>query len=397
MSQSGHTSQAANSFSVLRILMVVIPVMAMAFLIYAMIPPMMAGNGSGDRMERTLGLRTPVENRLADRFVDSAGDLVADVPADPAQHLNPDVLIFSYIAEEDSRKSEEERLEIAAGWGEAFSGFLVHLEQVTGRPVEFRPYIHRNAQLSDLRDGKLHITGLNTGSVPFAVNQLGFVPAFTVAAADGSYGHQTAFIVQASSRYKSVTDLKGAQVTLTRPGSNSGYTFPLLHLRDHGFDLNRTIRPDILPVLSFSHTASIEGVADGRYTAAAVATDVLDHHPAMKAGKIRVIDRSSRFPGPGLGWAHNLEPELAAKIREAFSTFVWDDSLKAQFAGWGGFEQFFEMNYASDWAFVRSIDDRFGIDHEMLFEQLGQWVEPGSAEAQESALEHLPDEVGAEG
>ena len=49
-------------------------------------------------------------------------------------------------------------------------------------------------------------------------------------------------------------------------------------------------------------------------------------------GKIRTIYKSQTFPTTGFGLAYNLDPTLAAKIRQAFFTFEWEGSaLKAEF------------------------------------------------------------------
>ena len=47
--------------------------------------------------------------------------------------------------------------------------------------------------------------------------------------------------------------------------------------------------------------------------------------------KIRTIYKSETFPTTGYGLAYNLDPALAAKIKEAFFTFQWEGSaLKGQ-------------------------------------------------------------------
>ncbi|MCC5828048.1 MAG: PhnD/SsuA/transferrin family substrate-binding protein [Phycisphaeraceae bacterium] len=374
-------------FSILRVLGVILPVIVVGGLILMFAPGLLSrvlpeSIAGGDRMERTLGIRPPVANRLAPRFADRSGNLLADAPEQAEQWINPPVLTFAYIPEEDPRLSEQERLARAEAWREAFGGLMAQIRKTTGREVEYRLYTDRNAQELDIKHGKLHIAGLNTGSVPFAVNRLGFIPAFTVADENGEFGHRMAIIVRKESRIRSIQDIKGQQFTLTRPGSNSGYTAPLLHLRDHGFDLNKFNPPDVMPVLSYSHTASIAGVADGQYTVAAVADDVLEKSEAYRQGKLRVIDRSPRFPGPAIGWVHNLEPDLAGKIREAFATYAWDDALVDQFETWGGFKQFRAIDYREDWGYVRSIDDRFGIDHARREEQLTAWAEIFSEDAE---------------
>src|SRR5687768_6333917 len=111
------------------------------------------------------GLGTPTTNRLSPQFTDADGDLVADAPSDASKLIDPDTLIFSYIATDEPEKYE-------AAW----KAFTDHLSKVTGKPVKYELIDSVQDQLKALRDGKLHVTGLNSGSVPTAVNVCGFVP-----------------------------------------------------------------------------------------------------------------------------------------------------------------------------------------------------------------------------
>ena len=92
---------------------------------------------------------------------------------------------------------------------------------------------------------------------------------------------------------------------------------------------------DYEPVFSGKHDNSVIGVANKDYDAAAIANEVMfrmfDRKVVDKA-KIRTIYKSETFPTTGYGLAYNLDPALAAKIKEAFFTFPWEGSaLKAEF------------------------------------------------------------------
>ena len=73
---------------------------------------------------------------LDERFCDRDGDLIADVPEDPSQLVDPDTLIFAYTPVEDPAVYEE-----------AWSDFLEHLEEQTGKRVQFFPVQSNAAQL----------------------------------------------------------------------------------------------------------------------------------------------------------------------------------------------------------------------------------------------------------
>lgn len=292
-----------------------------------------------------------VANQLDPRFTDTNGDLVADPPADPARCIDPPTLYFSYVSVDD-----------AAPFKEAFKDLMAHLSRQTGRPVEYAEFSGTLEQLRALRDGALHVTGFNTGGVPIAVNAAGFVPVSLLAGPNDNGFYRMQIIVRAGSPIQQVQDLKGRELTLTEASSNSGYKAPLVLLRDFGLVPGR----DYGIRYSLGQEASIDGIADGTYEAAAVASDVLRR--AVGAGRIsasqyRVIHESSDFPSAALGYAHNLTPELAAKVRQALLTFDWANTSLAAFFTNAGQSRFVPADYRKDWELVRRIDNEIGYAH----------------------------------
>ena len=301
-----------------------------------------------------IGLTRPVTNRLDPRFADADADLVADVPADEKAQLDPPALAFCYIAVDD----EETAAEFKAAWAD----FTKHLSELTGKPVEYMELKSETEQLRALRDGKLHVTGLNTGRVPIAVDACGFVPVAMIADAGGNGKTQTEFVVRADSPIRSLSDLKGRELTLTEAGSNSGYKAPLVILKDQGLLPER----DFTLRYSGSHDASLRGIADGKYQVAAVAADVLMRYTTsgeIERGKYRTLFKTESFPTAGLGYAHNLKPELAAKVRDALLKYDWKGtSMEAYFAK-SGQKGLMPASYKDDWSLVRRIDDAIGYEH----------------------------------
>jgi len=90
---------------------------------------------------RTVGLAAPVSNRLDGRYTDADEDLVADGPAEPARQIDPDPLVFSYVAVEDPTQ-----------YREAFKELMDHLAKVTGKRVEYLMATSIEEQLVALRD-----------------------------------------------------------------------------------------------------------------------------------------------------------------------------------------------------------------------------------------------------
>jgi phosphonate transport system substrate-binding protein len=309
-------------------------------------------------MLRTSGLSRPIVNKLDLRFGDADGDLVADVPADSKALIDPPTLVFTYIP----IPRDDDNPTATDPYKQAFADFVAHLQVITGKPAEYRVYESVNDQLKAMRDGELHVSGFNTGAVPMAVNLAGFVPVCKLASADGVASYRMLIIVPADSPIRSVGDLKQHELVVTDPESNSGYKAPLVLLRSNGLVLER----DYTLRFSGGHDQSIKGIASKTYQAAAVAGDVLRR--AVGKGDIttnqyRTVYESEAFPTACFGYAHNLKPELAAKVRLAFSSFTWTSStLEKEFAT-SDQSRFVPANFKDDWALVRRIDNETGTEY----------------------------------
>jgi phosphonate transport system substrate-binding protein len=283
-------------------------------------------------------------------YCDRNGDLVADPPSDPRQLVNPPTLIFSYTPVEDP-----------AVYQKVWDGFLKHMEKVTGKKIVFFPVQSNAAQLEAMRSGRLHVAGVNTGGNPIAVNCAGFVPFAIMAGKDGTFGYEMEIIVPADSPIQSPADLKGKKVAFTSPTSNSGFKAPSAILKsEFGLEAKR----DFEPAFSGKHDNSVLGVANKDYDAAAVANEVMHRmfeRKVVDPAKIRTIYKSETFPTTGYGYAHNLDPKLVDKIKEAFFSFQWEGSaLAAEFKGQ---DRFVPITYQKDWSVIRKIDAATGVKY----------------------------------
>ncbi len=303
---------------------------------------------------RTTGFAAPVVHKLDPKFTDSDGDLVADAPTDPSQFVDPPTIRFAYVEEIDPAKQK-------AAW----KSFTDYLSKVTGRPVEYQLLTGTNDLLKAMRDGQLDVAGFNSGSVPTAVNLCGFVPVCAIPTSDGLAMTRSLIIVPTGSNIQSAGDLRGHELTLTEPGSNSGYKAPLVMLRS---DFGLAPVTDVLLRYSGSHEASIEGIASGQYQAASVAEDMLIRETAagkIKPSQYRVIYSSETFPTAGLGYVYNLKPALVEKIKSALLNFDWKGTpLEDEFGG-PKVTKFLPVNYKDDWALIRRIDDEMGSEQKI--------------------------------
>ena len=286
---------------------------------------------------------------LDTRYLDTDGDLVANPPA---RTVDPSTLLFAYTPGEDPSL-----------YGPVWDGFLRHLEKVTGKRVRLFPAQSNAAQIEAMRSGRLHIAAFGTGAVPVAVNCAGFVPFAIMGGERGILGYEMEIITHPGSGIRKPSDLRGRKLAFTSPTSNSGFRMPSILLRDEfGLEAGR----DFTAAFAGRHENSVLGVASQDYDAAAVANEVM--HRMMARGVVRKdqvvsVYRSETFPTAGFGLAHNLDPYLAHRIREAFFSFRWTGSaLEKEFAPLG-VSKFLPITYKNEWAAVRKVDAALNVSY----------------------------------
>jgi phosphonate transport system substrate-binding protein len=288
---------------------------------------------------------------LDDQYCDRDRDLVADLPLDSKDWVDPDTIIFSYTPVEDP-----------AIYAKVWDGFIQHMAKVTGKKVVFFPVQSYAAQYEAMRSGRLHVAGVNTGGNPVAVSCAGMVPFAMMASKDGSFGYEMEIIVPAGSDIKSPADIKGHTMAFTSPTSNSGFKAPSALLKS---EFGLVADQDFKTTFSGKHDNSVLGVANKDYEVAAVANSVMNRmidRKVIDPSKIKSIYKSATFPTTGYGYAHNLHPVVAAKIKQAFFTFDWEGSdLQKEFKKEG---RFVAINHKSDWAVIRKIDAANGVTYD---------------------------------
>jgi phosphonate transport system substrate-binding protein len=286
---------------------------------------------------------------LDKRYIDMDGDLVPDTPA---KTVDPPTLVFAYTP-------GEARALHASVWDD----LLRHLEKVTGKHVKFFPVQSNAAELEAMRAGRLHIAAFGTGSVPIAVNCAGFVPFAVMGGQHGILGYEMEIITYPDSGINTPADLRGRKLAFTSPTSNSGFKEPSVLLRNEfALEAGR----DYTSVFSGRHENSILGVVNKDYDAAAIANEVMHRMLArgvVKGQQIRSIYKSPTFPTAAFGLAYNLEPSLAAKVREAFFSFAWGGTALEQEFSTLGVSKFMPITYKQAWALVRDVDTAMNVQY----------------------------------
>lgn len=288
------------------------------------------------------------------RYKDANGDMVADAPTVASELRDPDTIVFAYTPVEDP-----------AVYAKVWDSFIAHLSKVTGKKVQFFPVQSNAAQIEAMRAGRLHVAGFNTGSNPLAVNCAGFVPFTMMASKDNRFGYEMEIITHPGSGVNKVEDIRGKKMAFTSETSNSGYKAPSALLRD---EFKLEAGKDFTAVFSGKHDNSILGVANKDYPAAAIANSVkvrMEARGMVKPGQLNVIYKSQTFPTTGYGHAHNLKPELVAKIKDAFFNFNWEGTALAKEFNKAEppQEKFMPITYKQHWQVVREIDRAMGVSY----------------------------------
>ena len=290
---------------------------------------------------------------LASHLCDRNGDLVADPPGNAREHRDPRVLIFAYTPVEDP-----------SVYARVWDDFVEHLSRATGRQVRFFPVQSNAAQLEAMRAGRLHVAGFNTGATPLAVNCAGFVPFAMMAREDDSFGYEMEIITRPDSGIGTLPELAGRTLAFTQPTSNSGYKAPTILLeRETGLREGSDYRS----AFSGKHDNSVLGVVNRDYDAAAVANSVLSRmlaRGAVQPDEVVSLYRSETFPTTAYGYAHNLAPDLATKIREAFFSYPWEGSALAEEFRQSGEAKFMPITYQHHWQVIRDIDALSGVSYD---------------------------------
>jgi phosphonate transport system substrate-binding protein len=290
----------------------------------------------------------PYRGQLDAQYCDANRDLVADTPVDATKFRDPSALVWAYTPVEDP-----------AVYANVFKPFTDHLTKCVGKRMVYYPVQSNAAEIEAMRSGRLHFAGFSTGPTGFAVNLAGAVPFAAKGVGTEVRGYNLLAIVKASSPYEKLADLKGKKVAHTAPSSNSGNLAPRVLFPELGLKTDE----DYKPVMSGGHDKSVLGVGTGDYDMAAVASDVFERmatRGTIKAADYRIIYKSPVFPTSSFAHAHDLKPELAAKLRQCFFEFRFSPEMQKEF---NGDDRFLPITYQKEWAVVRDVAEKSGTPY----------------------------------
>jgi len=83
----------------------------------------------------------------------------------------------------------------------------------------------------------------------------------------------------------------------------------------------------------------------------------------VKEEQIRSIYKSGTFLTAAFGLVYNLEPSLAAKVREAFFSYVWAGTALEQEFSPLDVSKFLPITYKQAWALVLDVDAAMNVQY----------------------------------
>lgn len=273
---------------------------------------------------------------------DKEDRMVADPPINPSEWLDPPELVIADVPTIG-----------AAIRAEIWTPFAKYLETIVGRPVTSVAVGDYQEQRTAFRENRIHIVNINNGNVESAVRCDGFVPIAQPFDVKGEIlGYRMELIASANSDIRRPEDLKGHKIAFVDKGSNSGFKAPIAILKtEFGLVADR----DYAYEFSGRHDASIMGVANGEFEAAAVASEVranLTQRALIGQDSVRVIYQSKPFPNSPFGVSNRLNPALVEKIKRGFLTFDWNSLGQAAKAIYPAFGP---ADFRRDWAMMRQV------------------------------------------
>ena len=216
-----------------------------------------------------------------------------------------------------------------------FSPFLAYLSKEIGIPVKLRLANDYAAVIEGQRAGNIHI-GYH-GSAGFARARMTGVAAdaFVIDVnADGTKGYNAVFYVRADSPYQTIADLKGINLGLVDPNSNSGYNMPMFTLNKQGIPAPDKFFANVL--MTGSHENAIIALVHGTVDVATNWWNTDDDSSLsrmlnkgmlrdakgapMRKQDFRIILTSDLLINPPTAYLTSLPEDLKAKIRGAFLT-----------------------------------------------------------------------------
>ena len=224
---------------------------------------------------------------------------------------NPDELVFAAVPSENAQSLQQD-----------YQPLIAMLQKETGKKIRFQSATSYSAVIEAQRTDKVDIVQYGAFSLITAQNSgVKATPIAAQTVTKGAMpGYQSYGITRPGSGINSISDYKGKKICFVDPNSTSGFLYPSAALLDAGIDPTK----DITPVMTGGHDASALAVLHGQCDAAFVEDSMIDTtlpgKGQLKPGELNVVWKSDVIAGAPVAVSDDLNPDLKAKIAEAFQT-----------------------------------------------------------------------------
>jgi phosphonate transport system substrate-binding protein len=212
-----------------------------------------------------------------------------------------------------------------------------YLTRKTGIPVEFTILSRYGNIIESFQSEKMDGAFFGSFTGALAIEKLGVLPLARPVNLDGSSTYHGHLFVRTDSPIRTIQQLRGKRMAFVDRATTAGYVFPLALLRKNGIP-----GPDGFFAEYYftgSHDAAIAAVLDRKADAGAAKHSVYDRmrreNPNLDKD-LTIIAESPSVPSNGLCVRKDLDPRLAASLRQALLDLDRDPegaSVLAQFGG----------------------------------------------------------------
>lgn len=191
-----------------------------------------------------------------------------------------------------------------------------YLEQRIGRPVKFTPVTDYAATVEGLAAGKLDLVWYGGFTFVQARKRTGNAIPLVQREEDARF--HSKFIVPASSKAKTLQDLKGASFAFGSVSSTSGHLMPRYFLLQNGVDPDKDFGK---VAYSGAHDVTAKWVEAGKVDAGALNESIwqrLLDEKKLDPSKVRVLWTTPEYFDYNWTVRGDLDPALIEKLRAAF-------------------------------------------------------------------------------
>jgi len=118
-----------------------------------------------DHLNEQRGLIQPVKKHLDAEYIDTDGNLLADLPGDQGKLINPDTLVLAHYIDAEVEKQ-------LVDW----DALKASLEQATGKTVVLQEYVNTADDVAAVKAGEIQLVALHAADAPYVVNNAGLIP-----------------------------------------------------------------------------------------------------------------------------------------------------------------------------------------------------------------------------